>query len=437
MTSAPSPSRSAPDTAIFDRVESQVRSYCRQFPRRFARGRGAWMYDESGGAYLDFLSGCGSLNYGHNHPAIKQALLDYIADDGIALGLDMYTEAKAAFLAEFERTILRPRGLDYRLMCTGPTGANAVEAALKLARKVTGRTNVIAFSNGFHGMSLGALAATGDKTKRAGSGFPLGGITREGFDGYFGPDIDSAALLARRLDDPSGGIDPPAAILLETVQGEGGVNVGSARWLRAIAEIARRHGALLIVDDIQSGCGRTGRFFSFEEVGLKPDIVTMAKSLSGLGLPFAALLMRPELDVWAPGQHNGTFRGNCHAFVAGAAALRHFWRDDAFEQDVRRKGMLLAARLEALAVSFSPLAKRAKGRGMMRGLELASGELAARVIAAAFARGLVIEGSGPSDEVIKVSAPLTIADNELAMGLDILEQSLQEVAASERRAAAD
>lgn len=437
MCNHPSPSPAGSDTAVFDRVESGVRTYCRLFPRKFVRARGAWMFDDSGGAYLDFLSGCGALNYGHNHPVLKDALLAYIGEDGIALGLDMHTTAKEEFLAEFERSILRPRGLNFRLMCTGPTGANAVEAALKLARRVTQRTNIIAFTNGFHGMSLGALSATGDATKRAGAGIPLHGITREAFDGYHGPDLDTAALLDRRLSDPSGGIDPPAAILLETVQGEGGVNAASAAWLRRIAAIARRHGALLIVDDVQAGCGRTGRFFSFEEVGVTPDIVTLAKSLSGMGLPFAVTLFRAELDVWVPGQHNGTFRGNGHAFVTAAAALRHFWRDDSFAAEVQRKGALLAARLAATAARFPTHVKRSKGRGMLRGIELASGELAARVIGAAFARGLIVEGSGPSDEVIKVNAPLTIDDGDLLAGLDLLEESLQAVVAEAHRSAAE
>lgn len=432
-----SPSPSEPDVAVFDRVESKVRSYCRLFPRKFVRARGARLTDDAGGSYIDFLAGCGSLNYGHNHPAIKQALLDYIADDGVALSLDMYTAAKEAFLAEFEQTILRPRGLDYKVMCTGPTGANAIEAAIKIARRVTGRTNVVAFTNGFHGMSLGALAATGDRTKRAGAGINLDGVTRAPYEGYFGPDVDTAALLERLLDDPSGGIDLPAAILLETVQGEGGVNAASAAWVQRIAALARKHGALLIVDDIQSGCGRTGRFFSFEELGVTPDIVTLAKSLSGLGLPFAVTLFRPEHDIWSPGQHNGTFRGNNHAFVAATAALRHFWRSDDFAAEVQRKGAILAARLESMAGRHAPHVKRSKGRGMMRGIEMASGALAARVIEAAFARGLVIEGSGPSDEVIKAMAPLAISEEELNAGLDILESALAAVLRANRRSAAE
>lgn len=423
MTNQPKPTQFAPDTAIYERMESEVRTYARAMPRQFGRAEGVWMYDDAGGKYLDFLSGCSTLNYGHNHPVLKQALLDYIGADGITHSLDLHTEAKAAFLETLEEVILKPRGLDYRVMFTGPTGTNAVEAALKLARKVTGRQHVIAFTNGFHGMTLGALACTGNAGKRGGAGVPLTNVSHEPYDGYFGAGVDTARMLDRRLSDPSSGLDAPAAILVETVQGEGGLNAASPEWLRSIAAIARRHGALLIVDDIQAGCGRTGGFFSFEGMGFTPDIVTMAKSLSGMGLPFALTLLRPELDQWSPGEHNGTFRGNNHAFVTAATALRHFWTETLFAQDVARRGELLSRRLKAMAHEHG---LGAPGRGMMRGLDVGSGDVAGQITKRAFERGLVIETSGPNDEVVKVLAPLVIDDELLETGLDILESCVRE-----------
>ena len=413
----PSPTSEPSDLAIYSRRESRVRSYSRSMPRQFERAVGPWLHDDRGGRYLDFLTGCSSLNYGHNHPVLKQALLDHIDGDGIAHGLDLHTTAKHAFLTAFESLILEPRGLDYRVMFTGPTGTNAVEAALKLARKVTGRAHVIAFTNGFHGMTLGALACTGNAGKRDGAGVPLGHVGHEPYDGYFGPDVDTAALLDQRLSDPSSGLDAPAAILLETVQGEGGLNTASKSWLRAIAAVARRHGALLIVDDVQAGCGRTGDFFSFESMGIVPDIVTMAKSLSGYGLPMALTLFRPELDQWSPGEHNGTFRGNNHAFVTATAALRHFWSDGRFAEDIRRRGALLGRRLEQIADDHG---LSTRGRGMMRGLDMDTTELAAQITSQAFDRGLLIETSGPHDEIVKVLAPLNIEDDLLEQGLEIL-----------------
>lgn len=434
MTMQPKPSGAIPDTKIYERRESRVRSYARSMPRQFGKAEGVWMHDSEGGRYLDFLSGCSTLNYGHNHPLLKQALLDYIAADGIAHGLDLHTDAKEAFLRAFEDVILTPRGLDYRVMFTGPTGTNAVEAAIKLARKITGREMVIAFTNGFHGMTLGALACTGNAAKRGGAGVPLSHVAHEPYDGYYGPEVDTADLLEQRLSDPSSGLDAPAAILVETVQGEGGLNAASPEWLRRIAGIAKAHGALLIVDDIQAGCGRTGGFFSFEEMGFTPDIITMAKSLSGMGLPFALTLFRPEFDQFSPGEHNGTFRGNNHAFVTATAALRHFWSDGAFQSDVLRRGELLEARLIRIAAEYG---FETRGRGMMRGVSTGSGELAGAITAACFDAGLIIETSGAHDEVIKVLAPLVIDDAVLGAGLDILETRIREAMAAEYAVAAE
>ncbi|BAJ82700.1 MULTISPECIES: diaminobutyrate--2-oxoglutarate transaminase [Acidiphilium] len=426
MTDLPRPSRRKPDTAIYERMESRVRSYCTAIPRQFTRAEGAWLHDSHGGRYLDFLAGCSSLNYGHNHPVLKRALIDYVARDGIAHGLDFHTDAKAEFLDALETVILKPRGMDYRAMFVGPTGTNAVEAALKLARKVTGRQTVIAFTNGFHGMTLGALACTGNEGKRGGAGVPLAHVSHEPYDGYYGPEIDTADLLEQRLADGSSGLDAPAAFLVETVQGEGGLNAASAGWMRKIAALAKRHGALLIVDDIQAGCGRTGRFFSFEEMGIRPDIITLAKSLSGIGAPFALTLFRPELDQWKPGEHNGTFRGNNHAFVTAAAAIRHFWSDDAFAADIARRGDLLGRRLDAIAARHG---MGTRGRGMMQGIDAGTGAMAERITGIAFREGLVIETSGADGEIVKVLAPLTIDDDLLAAGLDILERAVNEATA--------
>ena len=430
MTNEPQNLRTAP-FATFERMESGVRSYSRSFPAVFDRAQGAQLFDPKGRGWIDFLSGCSTLNYGHNHPALKEALVDYISSDGVTHSLDMHSAAKARFLDTFERVILKPRSMRYRVQFPGPTGANAVEAALKLARKVTGRTNVIAFTNGFHGVTLGALAATGNSHHRGGAGVPLGGVTRAAFDGYHGAGVDTAAQLDKLLSDPSSGVDAPAAIIVETVQGEGGLNVASAQWLRAIQAIARKHGALFIVDDIQAGCGRTGSFFSFEQMGISPDIVTLAKSLSGMGLPMALTLIKPEHDQWAPGEHNGTFRGNCHAFVTATAALETFWSDDAFAKETLRKGELLGSRLSAIARAHPGRIAGVRGRGMMRGLNVRTGEAAGRIVDAAFESGLIIETSGAHGEIVKVLAPLTITDEELESGLTLLSAAVRKTFAAD------
>ncbi|KUM28722.1 diaminobutyrate--2-oxoglutarate transaminase [Mesorhizobium loti] len=420
--------RSPPDGvdkfAIFRRLESQVRSYSRSFPVVFSTARGAQLFARDGTAYLDFLMGCSSLNYGHNPPELKAALAEYIASDGITHGLDLYNEAKESFLREFHETILKPRQLDYVVQFPGPTGANAVEAALKLARKITGRPNIIAFTNGFHGVSLGALSCTGSRHHRAAAGQLLGGVSRLPYDGYLGSGVDTADYLDRLLSDPSSGIDAPAAVIVETVQGEGGLNVAGTAWLRKLAAIAHGHGALLIVDDIQAGVGRTDAFFSFEAAGLHPDIVTMAKSISGYGLPMALVLIDRKLDRWEPGEHNGTFRGNCHAFITARAALEHFWRTDSFAASVREKGNLLKNRLDQIVQKYDASRASVKGRGMMRGIDLKSGEVAGQVISTAFQKGLIVETAGPHDEVVKCLPPLVIGEDQLSQGLDILEDAV-------------
>jgi diaminobutyrate-2-oxoglutarate transaminase len=339
-------------------------------------------------------------------------------------GLDLQTPAKSAFITEFTRVILEPRGMRHRLQFTGPTGTNAVEAAIKLARKVTGRTNIIAFTNGFHGVSAGALAATGNGYHRMAPYVPLAGVTRALFDGYLGSEVDTAAMLDQLLSDPSSGFDPPAAILLETVQGEGGLNAAGAGWLRAIARIARAHGALLIIDDIQAGCGRAGGFFSFDGLGFEPDLITLSKSLSGYGLPLSMVLIHPDHDAWAPAEHNGTFRGHNLAFVTATRALRKFWSDGEFAVDVARRARIVETCLTELAGEDPQWAVR--GRGMMRGLDVGTGELASDITRRCFAAGLVIETSGPHDEVVKVLAPLTTPDDLLLEGLSTLRDACRD-----------
>lgn len=409
--------------SIFDEVESNVQSYARSFPSVFDHASGAELWDVKGRRYLDFLAGAGSLNYGHNHPVLKRALIEYIGHDSITHSLDLHTAAKERFLRAMRDIVLEPRNLDYVVQFTGPTGTNAVEAALKIARKVTGRSNVICFTNGFHGVSLGALAATANRHHRGAAGVPLYGTAVMPFDGYFG-DADTMEYLDRMLADPSSGIDHPAAIIVETVQGEGGLNAASSDWLRHLQTLCHENDILLIVDDIQAGCGRTGTFFSFESTGLKPDIVTLSKSLSGYGLPLAVVLIRRALDCWKPGEHNGTFRGNNHAFVTATAALEHFWRRDEFAHEVRVKGDRLGQRLQALVQRFFPHLVEVRGRGMMRGVRCANPKRAAAITAAAFEDGLIIERSGPRDEVIKCLMPLTIRDAEMEEGLEILEGAL-------------
>jgi len=412
----------------FDRLESEVRGYIRSFPTVFTKAQNAVLTDEGGTQYIDFLAGAGSLNYGHNNPVLKKAIIEYLENDGVVHGLDMATSAKESFLRTFEERILKPRKMQYKMQFTGPTGTNAVEAAIKLARNVTGRQSVISFTNGFHGVTLGALSLTGNRKFRDAAGVPLSHVHHAPYSGYFGMDVDTIAMLDKLIADPSSGVDHPAAIIVECVQGEGGLNVAGLNWLKKLEQLCRRYDILLIVDDIQAGCGRTGTFFSFEPAGIRPDMITLSKSLSGYGLPMSVVLLKPEHDVWKPGQHNGTFRGNNMAFVTAAAALNHYWSDAKFQASIEKKAEIVTQYLDKLVKNYPDAQMTRRGRGLMQGLAFKDPALADSITSHAFQNGLIIETSGGSDEVIKLLTPLTIEPETLLAGLDILEQAVADTA---------
>ncbi|MFE7938509.1 diaminobutyrate--2-oxoglutarate transaminase [Streptomyces griseoincarnatus] len=416
---------SRPASDVFERLESEVRSYCRGWPTVFDRALGSRMYGEDGRPFLDFFSGAGALNYGHNNPVLKRALVDYIERDGVTHALDMSTAAKGAFLETFQEVVLQPRELPYKVMFPGPAGTNAVEAALKLARKVKGREAVVFFTNAFHGMSLGSLAVTGNAFKRAGAGVPLVHATPMPYDES--PDGEDPAFrwFDRLLEGEGSGLNAPAAVIVETVQGEGGINVARSEWLRGLAGLCRRRDMLLIVDDIQMGCGRTGAFFSFEQAAIVPDIVTLSKSVSGYGLPMALTLLRPELDIWRPGEHNGTFRGFNPAFVTATAALEEYWRDGRLQKQTLARGEQMEQGLRAVAAGRPGPAPEVRGRGLAWGVEFADPSRAAAVCARAFELGLLLETSGPRDEVVKLFPPLTIEEQELEEGLALFASAVR------------
>jgi len=415
---------------IFEELESEVRSYARNFPRLFIRAQGEFVYDEDDNEYIDFLAGAGALNYGHNHPIMRTKLIEYIESGGITHSLDLYTEAKRAYIETFSEKILKPRSLDYRMMFTGPTGTNAVEASLKMARKLKQRSHIVSFTNGWHGQTLGSLSVTGNSHHRDGAGIALTGAHRVPYDGYLGDELNTIEYLDKVLTDTSSGVDLPAACIVETIQGEGGINYCSVEWLRGLSDVCKKHDVLLIIDDIQAGCGRSGNFFSFEEAGIRPDIVTLSKSLSGYGLPFAMVLFKPELDRWSPGEHNGTFRGNNHAFVTAKAAIDTYWSDDTFEKSVRKKGKYIADRLDDIVEKYGDGNFTVKGRGMFQGINCVNGEIASKITRAAFKKGLIIETSGTDDQIIKLLCPLIISEETLNKGIDIIEASVKEVCAT-------
>lgn len=409
----------------FEKLESEVRSYSRGWPTVFEKSKDYRLWDIDGKEYIDFFAGAGTLNYGHNDEDMQTKIINYIKNDGIIHSLDMGTTPRMDFLEKFNEVILRPRNFDYKIMFPGPTGTNSVESALKIARKVTGRDTVISFTNAFHGMTVGSLSVTGNSSKRQGAGIPLNHTVFMPFDD-FTEGHDSTQYLENFLKDKGSGVDLPAAIILETVQGEGGINAASMDWLKKIENICKRWEILFIVDDIQAGCGRTGTFFSFEPAGLEPDIVCLSKSIGGFGLPMAITLIKPEYDQWEPGEHNGTFRGNNLAFIAATEAMT-YWEDDSFSKEVKKKATFLHARVDEIIENFPELKGEARGRGLMQGIAVHVDGLATKICAEAFERGLIVETSGPKDEVVKFLPPLIIDKKGIEKGLEILETSIEEV----------
>ena len=411
---------------IFETYESEVRSYCRSWPAVFTRAKGSKIYDTNGKEYLDFFSGAGALNYGHNNEYIKGKLIDYLQNDGIVHGLDMYTSAKAEFIGTFEQSVLKPRGLDYKIQFTGPTGTNAVEAALKLARKYTGRQNVFALMGAFHGMTLGSLALTSASGSRKGAGVSLNNVYHVPAP-YMFPDMNVLKFIKTILEDEHSGVEIPAAFVLETVQAEGGVHVLSNEFLHGVRRICDKYGILLVVDDIQVGCGRTGTFFSFEKTGVVPDIVTLSKSISGYGLPMAIVLFKPKLDVWTPGEHNGTFRGNQPAFVTAKAGIE-LMINDRIPERVNYIGKVLKERLKT-EIELSDFERRCevRGKGLILGIDVRDEETAKKVASKCFDDGLIIERTGRHSTTIKILPPLTIEEDELYYGTEIIMNNLREV----------
>ena len=414
------------NTSIFENVESNVRSYCRSFPTVFTKAKGSVMTDENGKEYIDFFAGAGALNFGHNPDAMNKAMIAYLESDGIVHSMDMYTVPKRNFLEFFQSNILAPRGMNYKVQFAGPTGTNAVEAAVKLARKVKGRSNIFALMGAFHGMTLGAVSLTTDRCSREGAGIPLNNVTHIPAP-YMFPELDTIAYMERLITDDHSGVEKPAAIILESVQADGGIYAFDVQWLQRLRQLCDKHDVLLIMDDIQSGIGRCGYFFSFERAGIIPDMVTISKSIGGCGMPLAMVLFKPELDIWEPGQHTGTFRGNQLALVAGLEGMKYFV-ENGLDAEVRRKGELVDKFIkEEICPMDSRLSYR--GIGLLWGIDFGAfpGDPVKALVSACFRNGVIAERVGRDNSVLKMMPALTISDELLLEGLRRVKSAIAEI----------
>ncbi len=407
---------------MFERYESKVRVYCEAFKANFETADNAFIYDDNRNKYIDFFSGAGSLNYGHNNKKIKKALIKYIEGNGITQSLDMTTPAKEKFINKFQTIILKPRGLEYKMQFVGPTGADAVEAALKLSKIVTKRRGLIAFTNSFHGCTAGSLAVSASTNFK--KNIRNANVDFMPYDGYI-DNFDSINYMEKMLTDSNSGIAPPAAIILETIQAEGGINVAESDWLKRLEKLCKKLKTLLIIDDIQVGNGRTGTFFSFEKAGIYPDMILLSKSIGGYGLPLSIVLLKPHLDMWKSGEHTGTFRGNNLAFIAGTEAL-DYWKNETFSNELKIKSEILYDELDSIAKKTDEKKISVRGRGFIYGLDLIDSEFAVNVASRAFEKKLIIERCGKG-EVLKFMPPLTIETDTLMKGIDIIKKSIAEV----------
>ena len=410
------------DVEVFENYESEVRSYCRSFPAVFTTSKGSIMKDENGKEYIDFFCGAGALNYGHNKDYIKEKMVAYLMSDGIMHSMDMMTVPKKEFLQFFEEKVLQPRGLNFKVMFPGPTGTNGVEAALKLARKVKKRNQIWALMGCFHGMTLGALSLTSDAGSRGGAGVCLNDVTHIPAP-YMFPELDTIKYMETLLTDDHSGVEKPAAIIIETVQAEGGVHVFSNEYLQGVRALCDKYDILMIVDDIQVGCARTGTFFSFERAGIVPDMFVMSKSIGGYGMPFALTMFKPELDIWSPGEHNGTFRGNQLSMVAAKAGLEYML-DHKVEAEVKRKEGIIRKYMDE---NIARPGVEIRGIGCIWGVQVADGKLALAICNKCFEKGLIMERAGRDNNVLKLMPALVATDDELMRGLDIIRDSMNEL----------
>ena len=410
---------------VFDDLESNVRYYCRRWPTVFASARGAVITDEDGQDYLDFFAGAGALSYGHNNPLLVDVAIEHLREGRLLHSLDTFTAEKRHFLTTLDETVLRPRGLDMVVQTVGPTGATAVEAALQLAQRLTGRRGVVGYEGGYHGMSYRAASISASMAGRETSAH-LGDFVALPFVAQ-SSEQDLERLVAALDADIDG--QRVGVVILEPTQGEGGARAFDPTYLAAVRRETRARGILVIADEIQAGVGRTGPFFSFEGSGLDPDIVTVSKSISGLGLPMALLLVRRELDTWRPGEFTGTFRGNNLAFATSSAMLDAYWRDAELEKSTEVLGRSVRDAFESMAQSFGRDNFAVNGNGLLAGLDVRDTALAADISALAFERHLIVETCGAGDTVVKLLAPLVIEPAQLAQGLSRLHDAVEQATA--------
>ncbi|GFM80178.1 diaminobutyrate--2-oxoglutarate aminotransferase [Pseudomonas cichorii] len=427
--------------------ESNARSYPRRIPLALQEAHGLYVRDTQGQLFMDCLAGAGTLALGHNHPVAIEAMRQTL-DSGLPLHtLDLTTPVKDRFVEDLFNALPENFARHARIQFCGPTGADGIEAALKLARIATGRKPILSFSGGYHGMTLGTLSLMGNLGPKQALGslmadvqflpYPYDYRCPFGIGGEAGIDA-GLHFIEQFLGDPESGVLPPAAIVVEVVQGEGGVIPAPVRWLQGLRQLTRKHGVALIIDEVQTGIGRTGKLFAFEHAGIEPDILVLSKAIGG-GLPLSVVVYREELDTWKPGSHAGTFRGNQMAMAAGAATLRHIISEDLpGHADVM--GQRLMSSLRQLQSDY-PCLGQVRGRGLMVGVEIVSDTpgdsrvpAADTALAQAIQRqclhlGVILELGGRHGAVVRFLPPLIIQAEEVDVLVGVFQVALEKAIA--------
>jgi diaminobutyrate-2-oxoglutarate transaminase len=413
--------------------ESNARSYPRRIPLALRRAAGIYVEDVEGRVFIDCLAGAGTLALGHNHPVVIAAIEQVLKDGLPLLTLDLTTPVKDRFMQDLFDTLPSELARDAKVQFCGPTGADAVEAALKLVKTATGRGTLLAFHGAYHGMTQGALNLMGSLSPKR----PLQGVLQGAqflpfpydYRCPFGLRGDAGvqaglAYIGTVLDDPESGVPAPAGMIFEVIQGEGGVIPAPDEWVRGVRKLTTQANVPMIVDEVQTGFGRTGRMFAFEHAGITPDVVTLSKAIGG-SLPLSVVIYKKELDTWLPGAHAGTFRGNQMAMAAGSATLR-FIRAEGLPEQAHAMGALLVRKLRQLQNEYSQLGD-VRGRGLMIGVEIvdpdagpdshgrpkANPALASRIQRACLERGLILELGGRHGSVVRLLPPLIINERQI------------------------
>ncbi|MGC5701019.1 aspartate aminotransferase family protein [Pseudomonas sp. NFXW11] len=435
----------SPLLARQSRQESNARSYPRRIPLALKRASGIHVEDVEGRRFIDCLAGAGTLALGHNHPVVIAAIQQVLADELPLMTLDLTTPVKDQFVQDLFGLLPEALAAEAKIQFCGPTGTDAVEAALKLVRTATGRSTVLSFQGGYHGMSQGALSLMGSLGPKR----PLAGLLNNGVQflpfpydyrcpfGLGGAEGVKVNLhyLENLLNDPEAGVALPAAVIVEAVQGEGGVIPADLDWLRGLRRITEQAGVALIVDEIQSGFGRTGKMFAFEHAGIVPDVVVMSKAIGG-SLPLAVMVYRDWLDTWQPGAHAGTFRGNQMAMAAGSAVMRYL-KEHNLPAHAAAMGERLREHLLILQRDFPQLGD-VRGRGLMLGVELVDpagtpdaqghppqhGRLAPLVQRECLKRGLILELGGRHGSVVRFLPPLVISAAQIDQVAQIFSKAV-------------